>query len=253
MGRVAAEGKGLLVVAERGEEGESTRPWAVRYWNVLNEDYFQSDWRADATIVDNRDAMHKRGWTYFRVRGRLHDRDVTGVGRLPFVYAAAREHNPWLKLRIGENLTIVDSDASACVLDGKDTVLSKYTRGSFFKGLARPWMGLHTMDMVRRDAAERKIPFQTAVTPDGQDVLVTILHDQVKLVYTIDLEIDVVENIAFFVGDAPAGRLEFEYLQDLPESGREFTVPKTRSYRGSTNEDKGILWLVRLANGTLAD
>jgi RNA polymerase sigma-70 factor (ECF subfamily) len=248
---VAAKGRGLLVVVEQNNEGQSSQPWAVRHWNVLDEDYFQSDWRADATIVDNRDAMHQRGWTCFRVRGQINGRDVTGVGRMPFIYAAAREHNAWLKLQIADNLTIIDSEASASVTDAKGAVVGRYARGTFFKGMARPWMGLHAIDTVRRDAAARKVPFQTVLAPNGKDVQVTVTRDQTRLVYTIDLETDVVKSIAFFVGDAPAGQLEFEYLQDLPETGGEFAVPRGTGSRGSLSQDEGMLWLLRLADGTL--
>jgi len=249
---VAAKGRGLLIAVEQNNQGPSSQPWAVRHYNVLDEDYFQSDWRADATIVDNRDAMHQRGWTCFRIRGQINGRDVTGIGRIPFIYAAAREHNAWLKLQTADNLTIIDSEASASITDAKGAVVGRYPRGSFFKGLARPWMGLHVIDTVRRDAAARKVPFQTATAPSGRDVEVTVTRDQTKLVYTIDLETDVVKSIAFFVGEAPAGQLEFEYLQDLPETGGEFAVPRGAGSRGSLNRDEGMLWLLRLADGTLA-
>jgi len=245
-----AKGRGLLVVAERNAEGEDTQSWAIRYRNVLTEDYFQSDWRSDATIVDNRDAMHKRGWTYFRVSGQLNGRTVTGVGQLPFTYGMVRNHGPWLKLQIGD-LTLTDSDTGACILDARGTVLSKYARGGFFKGLARPWMGLHAIDAVRRDAAERQAPFQTAALPGGKEAQVTVVNGQTRLVYTIDMETDVVKNIAFFLNQAPAGQLDFEYFQDLPASRGNFIAPRVTTYRGTLNEEMGMLWLVRLATGTL--
>jgi RNA polymerase sigma-70 factor (ECF subfamily) len=248
---VDAKGRGLLVVAERNAEGESAQPWAMRYANVLTEDYFQSDWRSDATVVDNRDAMHKRGWTYVRVSGQMNGRTITGVGRMPFTYGMYRDHGPWLKLRVGTDLTLVDGDAGAFLLDARDTVLSKYSRGGFFKGLSRPWMGLHSIDTVRRDAAERQVPFQTTTTPDGKDVQVTMVYGQTKLVYRISLDTDVVKSIAFFLDQASTGQLDFEYLQDLPESRSEFIAPRLTTYRGSLSEDPGMLWLIRLANGSL--
>jgi len=248
---VAAKGRGLLVMVEQNNQGPSSQPWAVRHWNVLDEDYFQSDWRADATVIDNRDAMHQRGWTCFRVRGQINGHDVTGAGRIPFIYAAAREHNAWLKLQIADNLTITDSESSSSIADAKGAIIGRYARGSFFKGLGRPWMGLHAIDTVRRDAAARRVPFQTAPTPNGKDVVVTATRDQTKLVYTIDLETDVVKSIGFFIGDAPAGQLEFEYLQDLPETGGEFAVPRGAGPQRSLSQDEGMLWLLRLADGTL--
>jgi len=252
MRSVDARGRGLLVTVERNAEGQNTQPWTMRYGNVLKEDYFQSDWRSDATIVDNRDAMHKRGWTYFRVQGQIGGRNVAGVGRIPFIYGTSRDHYPWLKLSVGGNLTLMDSDAGAYIVDARNTVVRKYARGSFLKGLSRPWMGLHAMDTIRRDAAEHQVPFQTIVTPDGKDVLVTVIHNPAKLVYTIDLKTDIVKSIAFFVDQAPAGQLDFEYLQELPAARGEFIAPRAATYRGSLSQDEGILWLMRLVDGTLA-
>ncbi len=251
MQSVDAKGRGLLITVERSAQGQNAQPWTMRYGNVLKEDYFQSDWRSDATIVDNRDAMHKRGWTYFRVQGQLNGRNVTGTGCIPFIYATARDHYAWLKLSIGGNLILADSDIGAYILDARNTTLSKYGRGSFFKGLSRPWMGLHTMDTIRRDAAERQVPFRTTVLPDGKDVQVMLIRNQTKLVYTIDLKNDLVKSIAFFVGETPTGQFDFEYLQDLPAARSEFIAPRSTSYRGSQSQDEGILWLVRLVDGTL--
>jgi len=60
----------------------------------------------------------------------------------------------------------------------------------------------------------------------------------------------VVKSIAMSLNQAPIGQLDFEYFQDLPPS-RDFIAPRTTTYRGPSSEDIGILWLVRLANGTL--
>jgi hypothetical protein len=247
---ISAKGKNLLVVTERDETSESL-PWTVRHSNVLDEDYFQSDWLTDARTEDHRDAMHLRGWTYFRIQGQVNDQTVRGAGRVPFVYASAPEHNAWLKLKIGKNLSIVDSGGSAYVRDAEGDVLGKYRRGSFFQGLGRPWMGLHTIDTVRRDAAEQKVWFETALSDDGSDVLVTTVHGRTKLAYTIDLEADVIERIDFLKDDAPAGYLEFEYLQDLDGGGSEFATPRSADYRTSFRESQGMLWLVQLAEGSL--
>jgi len=180
---VSARGKNLLVVAERDgdETTEDSRPWAVRHENVLEEDYFQSDWPTDARVVDNRDAMHKRGWTYFRVRGRINDKNVTGVGRMPFVYTTARQrYDAWLKLSIAGDITVVDSDASAQVVDADGAIVRRYPRGSFFRGLARPWEGLHAIDTVRRDAAERRAWFDTTLAADGRHVEITVVHGETR-------------------------------------------------------------------------
>jgi len=247
---VSARGENLLVSVERGDPSAG-QPWVVHHENVLEEDYFQSDWLAGAKTVDRRDAMHYRGWTYFRVDGQINGADVRGTGRIPFVYDSAAEHGAWLRLRIGEELTVADTGRSAYIADAKGTVLSKHAGGSFFKGLARPWMGLHAIDTVRRDAANRGGRFETALSVDGSDVEITIVSGQSRLVYTIDLERDLIEKIAFFAEDAPAGYLEFEYLQELENAGTEFAAPRATSHRMSLSADQGMLWLVRLADGTL--
>jgi len=248
---VSASGKGLLVIVERDEA--ASEPWTIRYTNVLDEDYFQGDWPTSARVVDNRDAMHQRGWTYFRVRGNVRGQDLTGTGRVPFTYAAGKEHGAWLKLKVGDALTIIDGGSTAAVQDAQGTVLGRYPRGSFFKGLSRPWMGLHTIDTVRRDAAEQRVPFETRLLADGREAQVTAIRGKTKLVYTVDVEADLVRNIAFLVDNATVGSLEFEYLQDTNVRTSEFMAPAARSERVSLRESPGILWLVRLADGVLGD
>ncbi len=75
--------------------------------------------------------------------------------------------------------------------------------------------------------------------------------DKTRLLYTIDIEADLVRRIDFTVNNAPAGSLEFEYLPDVNVKSSEFTAPANRNERVTLQKDAGILWLVRLANGTL--
>lgn len=246
-----ARGRGLLIVVERNEKAQGGTPWTINSLNVLDEDYFQSDWPTDVRIVDNRDAMHQRGWTYFRVRGKVRGQDIAGAGRIPFVYAAARQHSAWLRLKVGDALTMVDGSAFAVLQDAQGGVLGKYPPGSFFKGLSRPWMGLHTIDTVRRDAAEQRARFETQLLAGGREVQVTAAHGSTKLVYTIDVEADLVRKIDFMAGNASVGSLEFEYLQDTNVRTREFAAPAARSERVTLRDDPGMLWLVRLAEGVL--
>ncbi len=246
-----AQGPGLLIVVERNEEAQSGTPWTTNSQNVLDEDYFQSDWPTDVRIVDNRDAMHERGWTYFRIRGEVRGQNVAGVGRIPFVYAATRRHSAWLRLKVGNALTVVDGGTFAVLEDAQGNVLGKYPLGSFFKGLSRPWMGLHTIDTVRRDAAEQRARFETQLLAGGREAQVTTVHGSTTLVYTIDVEADLVRKIDFMTGNASAGSLEFEYLQDANVRTREFAAPAARSERVTLRDNPGMLWLVRLAEGVL--
>jgi RNA polymerase sigma-70 factor (ECF subfamily) len=142
-------------------------------YNTVDETFFRYPWPSDLPVVDRRDTMHKRGWTYFHVAGTIGADKVEGWGQIPFIYDASKEHHPWLRLRIGNKLEIVDCHSAAylAVPDGK--LIATYPVGSFFKGLGRPWMGIHAVDTVRRDAAEKRIRFSTRESNNKQRAEVT--------------------------------------------------------------------------------
>jgi RNA polymerase sigma-70 factor, ECF subfamily len=247
----AKKGRGLLAVVERTkEETAAGKPWTISSSNVLDADYFQSDWPTNARIVDNRDAMHRQGWTYLRIRGQVAGRDIAGTGRIPFVYGACKQHQPWLRLTIGD-LVLVDGGSIATMQNAQGELPVKYRQGAFFSGLCRPWMGLHAIDTVRRDAAEQRARFETQLLAGGREAQVAVTSGKTRLLYTIDLEADLVRRIDFTVNKAPAGSLEFEYLPDANSKSSEFTAPVNRNERVTLDKDTGILWLVRLANGNL--
>ena len=222
MKHLPAKGKGLLVISARNKD--NSEPWAIRHSNVLEEGYFQSDWPTTAKVIDNRDVMHKRGWTYFRVTGQINRENVSGMGRIPFVYATSAQYSPWLKLRVG-SMAIVDSKNEAYVRSSPSQNVTKYQSGSFFKGLAKPWLGLHTIDTIRRDAAEKQIPFETKLRAGARKAQVILTKESDNIIYTIDMEKDVVEQI-IFTGDRQ-GCLKFSYLQNIENIGSRFTQPRT--------------------------
>jgi RNA polymerase sigma-70 factor (ECF subfamily) len=248
---VTASGKGLLVVAARDKAGDESRPWVIRHRNMLDEDFFQGDWPAAAKTVDKRDEMHHRGWTYFRVTGQINGQNIYGAGRIPFVDDLRESYSPWLKLQVG-SLTIADSYTDAYVSRSASDLLGTYKGGSFFKGLLRPWAGLHTIDTVRRDAAEQHIKFETKYTPASEFVLVELVCGNMKLVYKINLETDVIDEITFTTDQGDKGNLKFSYLQSVDGVGGEFVRPvRPRSEKTSYHESPGLLWLVQLLNGSL--
>jgi RNA polymerase sigma-70 factor (ECF subfamily) len=269
MKHVSAPGRGLLVIAARGDNTNPDvagmgQPWLIRHYNVLDEDYFQSDWPATTKIIDNRDAMHKRGWTYFRVTGQLNGREISGTGRIPFVYLTSRKYSPWLRLLVtaeragaGQvgSLEIVDTFKGAYLHRMEQNKFETYKGGSFFNGLARPWMGLHTIDTVRRDAAEQNIWFETKYIPDSKVAEVDLLgKDGDKIIYKIDMETDVIDEIAFSTDKGDIGYLKFSYLQSVDGAGEEFVNPAgARRYatRGFPKISQGPLWLVQLVEGSL--
>jgi RNA polymerase sigma factor (sigma-70 family) len=250
MENVSSRGKGLLIITSRSAE-HGDRIWRIdRHFNVLEEEYFQLNWPESARIVDSRDSMHKRGWTYFRIAGQINGQEISGTGRMPFIYAAKIRYSPWFKLQLDNGSKIVDTPAGAYVLDRSGQPAASCKGGSFFAGLGRPWMGLHTIDTVRRDAAEKQVWFETKNMPDGGKTEVLLTCEQVKIVYTINMETDVIEEIEFLTDNGIQGRLSFSYLQDIEDVGNEFALPRVASYRSVRQDSPGILWLVKLINNS---
>ena len=248
--RVKATGRGLLVIAARNKANDGTDLWAVRHSRVLEEDYFQSDWPGDARAVDNRDAMHKRGWTYFRVTGRINKKSVWGTGRIPFVYSRTAKYSPWLKLQVGSQ-TIIDTYRDAYVRQSASDQVQTYRAGSFFKGLLRPWAGFHTIDTIRRDAAEQRIPFETRYEPGSKVAEVQLDCRGIKLVYKIDMETDVIDEITFSTDRGMVGNLKFTYLQSIDDVSGEFVSPSGPGQRTDRQDSSGLLWLVELVEDSL--
>lgn len=244
---------GLLVICHH--EGDRTgRIWRIdRHLNVLDEEYFHFSWPETTRIIDDRDAMHQRGWTWFRIDGRIGNRQVSGTGRLPFVYASAEEHYPWLKIELDTQSTFIDTPGGAGILDRAGRLVERLPGGSFFQGMPRPWMGLHCIDTVRRDAAHCRLRFETTCD-DAASAKVTVRVDEITLVYTVDMETDVIDRIEFFTGDPVEanriGVLDFVYLQDIPDSeGPAFETPREPGRRAAASQGPGLLWLKDLTTG----
>lgn len=225
MAYVADNTEGLLVVTRQKGKQDSSLVQVSHHYNLLDEEYFRYDWPAGVKIIDNRDAMHQRGWTYFRVEGQIRNKQISGTGRLPFVSAASQEHWPWLRLKVGNQLKTIRD----------------------FAGLPRPWMGLHTIDTVRRDAAEKQIRFQTQLLPATNKAQVTLIYDSGKMIYTIDTEADIIDKIEFLADGKTQGLLRFSYLPDTDDANNEFVEPDKKSYQQAEQQPLSISWLVRLA------
>lgn len=227
-------------------------------------------------MVDRRDQMHKRGWTYFRIDGQIDGQIVSGRGRIPFVYRAWKEHPPWMRLNIGDRLEIFDCDKGAGLRGADGSLRAVYPPETFFAGLPRPWMGMHAIDIVRRDAASQRLWFETSPADPrlrrdmlapagdpalreleaGEDRIVTVTHQEsgtgTQVIYTIGLENDIVKTIAFAVNGAAKGSLTFSYLQDIEHLNKEFVEPDMAEYlQTQTQETPGPLWLIYLAQGNL--
>jgi len=209
-----------VVVVKQDQNGSHSQITHLR--DISDEEYFRYRWPAGSKVVDNRDAMHKRGWTYFKITGRIDGKEVKGTGRIPFVYATSRIHWPWLVLKVGGH------------------TVSKIG----FAGIGRPWMGLHTIDTVRRDAAKERIWFATKYNKRSGKAEVVLKPEDGQIVYAIDMEKDVIESITF--SGETEGQLQFDYLQEIDDVGSEFAEPSRETQNLERSE--GILWLLELIN-----
>jgi RNA polymerase sigma factor (sigma-70 family) len=223
-------------------------------YNTSDENQFQYNWPAEVPIIDQRDQMHKRGWTYFRVNGEMDDQVISGVGQIPFVYNTSQDHPAWMSLQIGNNLEIIDCNDGARLRQADGTVIA-YPAGTFFKGLARPWMGMHTINIVRRDAVAEKVWFQTQLAKNKQDAIVTFYnkgqYPGFELIYTIDLINDLIKNITFDVNGQASGSLIFSYIQDIDPLSDGFSEPVIPAGSKPLAQGQGMKWLISLAQRNL--
>ena len=248
MEHISYHGPGLFVIVQRDKDDTDGRWRIVQHYNVLDEDYFRCDWPTGSKIIDERDFLHKRGWTYFKIEGEVAGRKVSGAGQIPFTYEASKKHKPRLKLEVDGYDKIFDSPEGAFVCGADGKVIAAYPAGSFFKGLSRPWMGLHTIDTIRRDAAGQRLWFETKINSNIEKSEVTITTDKGKIIYTIDMQRDVIDKIKFELAEYH-GELNFSYIANMAQGDIDSSLLKPRSYSGLSGQNKGMLWLLSLASG----
>ena len=245
---VAPTPRGLLVAVE---DADKSRPQQVSVdYDVSAEGYFRHDWSIGADVVDRRDDLHRQGWVCFRVSGRLGQQPVSGYGRMPFVAAAVGDHGPCLKLTLGD-VTLIDDGVRAEVRHRSGDV-SSYPGVSFFRGLGRPWTGLHTLDTIRRDAASAGLPFETRPLPDKDRVEIRVNGPRVRLTYRIHLYQDWIESITFNDEHGILGEWSFSYSQDGETDARRLANVSPSGGGQTSSRALDSSWLMRLAQGTLA-
>jgi len=243
--------KGLLIMCRREGEEEHPVREVDRHLNVLEEEYFQFGWPQSARRVDERDAMHRHGRAYFRIHGQVSGVTLSGTGRLPLVYAASRPYSPWLQVRIGNRFRAVDTREGAVVYDPNNRVVARYAGGSFFKGLARPWLGLHSIDTIRRDAAAQRLWFETQYDERTDQARVIVRAHPATLTYVIDMDEDLVDRLELSIAgtaDSPAvtGELTFSYVEDGDSTETTFVEPRVSSSGTARSNPQGMLWLLQL-------
>ncbi len=229
----------LLVISNGAQEAGKLLIRTERSPNTLLEDYFQAYRTEGVDMVDSRDHMRRRGWTFFTVDGYYQGHRIRGKGRMPFVYATASEHSPWLQLTLGD-VKVVDTSRGASLTSVNQ--VQPYAAGTFFRGLLRPWHGLHAIDTLRRDAAQARIPFETQALPGTQQAQVSLRLEDMELVYAIDLNQDIITSIQFSVDGQQMGMIRFDYLQELPQ-GRGFDAPTVPRVSGANRDSQGMKWI----------
>jgi RNA polymerase sigma-70 factor, ECF subfamily len=260
---------GLLVQAVDNRFVNSPYFKTTYGYNEIEADFFNYNWPAGISTIDERDPMRKRGWTWFQIEGTIDDESLNGYGQIPFFYDASKEHPAWLVFDVGGKIKIVDTKDFAIVLDSTGKEIARYAGHRFFEGLLRPWMGMHTIDTIRRDAAQQKISFETIQLSDysksGSEEAYyadakVICNDKtdlqaVTITYLVAMKEDIIKSVEVKVYNAQ-GRthvmnLEFTYLQDISKLPAEFKEPQTMPATLPVQPDNGTRWLIDLANQTL--
>lgn len=245
---------GLMVTIKRNGEPSSMTSQPTYYFHptLLDELWVRYNWQS-ARNVDERDVLHQQGWCYFRIEGQIGDQSVSGAGRIPFVYKAYEKHPPWLRLRVSNELELIDTIDRACAQNAAGQVQATCPGGAFFTGLARPWLGLHTIDTIRRDAASEKIGFDLQYKPGQEKAHVVLTHEKGKLIYTIDMYKDWLEEIIFLSNATSSrereGELRFTYLggEEREKKPGEFLRPRVTARKSAEIESPGLNWLISLA------
>jgi hypothetical protein len=91
-----------------------------------------------------------------------------------------------------------------------------------FAGFSRPWMGMHTIDTVRRDAEKEGFTHEIQPKTDGDMVEIIVTSEAGRIVYTVDVARDVISGISF----SDKGELRFEYLKEVDGKEWQFREPR---------------------------
>ncbi|MBN1124348.1 MAG: RNA polymerase sigma factor [Sedimentisphaerales bacterium] len=229
-------------------------------YNSVTSEQFRYTWPDEIPLIDLRDDMHKRGWTYFKIEGFLDSEIFRGEGRIPFFYKHSKEHPAWLRLDLPGGKQIIDMPDGAMLFNAKGEIAAVYPGGSFFRGLPRPWTGMHTIDIIRRDAAQQRFWFETTqqgtYTSDANVLIVSENSElATNLIYKIDMMQDTVKSIEIKVyntnGLLHQGQIELIYYQDIDGMSSAFSTPTPPPVEIKPSEEKGISWLIELAQKQL--
>jgi len=240
-----------LLKAKNDNRVPSVKNYKTEYvYNNLSNQDFEPFWPKNAGVIDDRDPMHRRGWTYLIFEGNLGNLQIKGKGRLPFSYSASQENSPWLDIQIGDSIHIMDTSRGACLINEDSGEIEWFVPGTFFTGLGRPWIGIRAYDTLRRDAAIYRIPFQAERKGEiaTVDLKQELGPETYNIRYSIDMAKDIINSIDFaHEGTHPAkGRLEFTYAQTLEDWPTILEEPDLPFSMPSENQSKSRHWILAL-------
>ncbi len=167
------------------------------------------------------------------------------------MYSKALEKPAWLKITVDGEGTLLDTPAGAVQMNASGHPVSAYPAGTFLNGLNRPWIGLHTIDTVRRDAASFRIPFESGLDAGGRIGWVRLRSSGGNIEYTIDMEMDLIQQIRITdSADQEAGIISFSYQVPDAAGDNRFIVPRLPSGIGPVKTES-LHWLSALAASKL--
>ena len=222
--------------------------WNYEYNDIELSDLIDS-WPTDIVdIEDKRDQMHKRGWAFFEITGQIQGLDVSGYGRIPFVYNKYEENRPWLYVVVADSWYLDMCEDVSFVVSGYQR--QQYKGGVLFDGLLRPWEGFACIDSVMRDAAKYRIPFATEENGSSATVslYVNTTVGRVEIIYDIDRDVDIIRSIKFLKGDDEIGHLDFRYEQQIDNPDSDKYNPPIIDPSSSKRNKPNELWLSTLIN-----
>lgn len=191
-------------------------------YNTLDASFFEREtWVPKAKIVDNRDEMHKRGWTYAEITGSFAGKEIRGRMMIPFTYNMYLQRRPWLELNVGGDLRILDS-AQVAVIERKGAENAYYEPGSFFRGLDRPWRGYVAEEEIVRHAV------QSAAQLSTFGGFFTLKYECGEKAYELTYQVDQGKNLTNMIGlkkDNDQGMLMLNYYDEVKDAEADFIPP----------------------------
>ncbi len=236
----------ILIIGQRAANEYDFTSTIQQRHHMLDEKIVRFNRPHNATIVDLRDDLHKQGWTAMTVSGYLSGEKITGQATIPFTYADYQKIDPVIQIAVGENYKILGNHQTSFLVDKSTETKSKLKSYAAFKYMPRPWQGLHTLDVVRRDLATDFIDFNTSKINKDNSVIVTaetkINKSEWRIHYYINMEKDWLNQIVFEknsnLGWKKEGQLNFNYTNEHIEKfyNDSFIHYKQANYKESESQ-----------------